>query len=774
MENDILERYKQAESIMQGLLTNRLIMNDAVFPHWIESHHCFWYIREIREGKEFRLVNAKTSTNTPAFDHKALADALSHSCGQSIDIHNLPIHDLTFHLSPLRIHFRALNKYWLFEADSNCCRNIEEKGEALLSPDGKRAAFIRDYNLWIRDETTGNERVITQDGTADNCYGISAINVAIEEVSYTGSGVQALWSPDSNYMLTHQLDTRNVDSRPVVQYVPLDGSLKPQVKLHKYAYPGDKHIEAYRLIAINVNSQEIVAAEYHTLPPWGMGSGFFNEENLGWWSTDSRRAFFIDVARGAKAVRIVEFDTQTGSTRILFEELSDTFVKLAQVNMAKPLFLPLPESDELIWFSERTGWGHLYLYDLNSGTIKHSITEGDWLVRDILHYDNSRRELLLQTAARDPSISPYYRDICKVNIDTGELTTLISGCYEHVVYRPENVSVLVRKLEGLDNSNVEGVSPDGQYIVTTYSRVDTAPVSIMIDRNGEKIQTIEAADISALPLDWYWPEPVKLKSADNSTDIYGVIFRPPGFSANVSYPVLDFSCSLRSCSFIPHASFINGSCFDYFYLLGTALAALGFIVVALEGRGTPNRDKAFQDYNYGDVASTCDFGDRIAGLQQLAERHSYMDLNRVGLTGGDGLAAPVYGILSHPEFYKVAVLHCFAEPRFCAATVSEQRDGISIADGGSQNTIYAEDIASSLKGKLLLIQGMLDPSTPSSTFRLVEALQKANKDFDMLCLPNAGHEVTTYALRRNWDYLVQHLQGIAPPKEFPLKLGTDL
>lgn len=741
-------------------------MNDTVLPHWVKGTNYFWYKRQIKSGFEFRLVNAEFASNTVAFDHNEMANVLTEASGKAVTPNNLPLKDVKISLTPLKVSFHAFNRSWLYDTETLICQErVASESKGMTSPDGKSTVFVQGDNLWVRDMETGSETALTHDGTVDNYYGSvrSPLSAPCEVV-------QAQWSDDSKHLLTLQQDVREVASRPVVNYTPSDGSLHPKLTQIKVAYPGDKHVETCRILAINVETGQVRKADYPPLSNWGLGGGFFSEENLGWWSFDSRHAYFVDVGRGAKVVRVVEFDTYSGATRVLFEETSDTFVKLSHIALKKPLFLPLPESNELIWFSERTGWGHLYLYDLSSGEMKHPVTEGEWLVREVLHYNSERREVLVQTAARDKNVSPHYRDVCKINIDSGKLNPLISGCYDYTVYQPDNPTVGVYQEFGLEGTDINGVSPSGEYIVTTKSRVDTIPVSVLIDRSGREIIELEVADVSGLPSNWVWPEPVKVKGADDQTDIYGVMFRPPGFSPNQSYPVLDFSCSIRNYSYIPHGSFINGPCFSFYYLLGAALSALGFIVVALDARGTPNRDKKFQDHNYGDVASTCDFEDRISGLQQLAKKYPYMDLDRVGITGGDNLAAPVYGLLNYPDFYKVAVAHCFIEPQFQPASFGEQREGI-LAD---TKLCCAEDSVESLKGKLLLIQGMLDPTTPASTFRLVDALQKANKDFDMLCLPNSAHEIPTYALRRNWDYLVKHLLGINPPKEFNLTTGFDL
>ena len=342
MNDDILSRYEQAQTLMQGILTNRIVMNDAVFPHWIEDSNYFWYQKETKNGKEFHLVNAEVASNMPAFDHKALADALTLTTGKSINQLDLPIKDVTILLSPLQIRFQALDNHWLWEPDALGLQKIEPVSnteEVLFSPDGKKAAFVREHNVWIRDQATGEEQALTCDGILEYSYGHSQLSTRM----------QALWSPDSKRLFTVQLDTRKVASRPRVFYAPQstpqmhpapqDNSLHVQLTQAKMAYPGDKHVSTYRLVVIDMLTGHLQAADYNPLPLLGMGVGFFTDEHLGWWSPDSRRAFFIDMIRGAKTVRVVEFDTHTGSTRVLFEESSDTFVKLSQTIEGAPMFI---------------------------------------------------------------------------------------------------------------------------------------------------------------------------------------------------------------------------------------------------------------------------------------------------------------------------------------------------------------------------------------------------------------------------------------------------
>ena len=778
MSNKISDRYHQAQSLMQGMLTNKIALNDAVFPHWVDESDNFWYLRDTNDGREFRLVDAAAASNTAAFDHQALATTLSAAAGQSADAEDLPITEVTLSLAPLHIHFTAFSKRWLFDSEKNSCVEIEAllQEQGLCSPDGKKVVFVRDCNLWIRDKTRGKEQALTVDGTVDNYYA---------NAPYAGA-LQALWSPDSQYLFTHQLDLRDVATQHLIHHIPQDGSLRPQLTEYQKSYPHDREIERYRLVCIDINRGKVNAVDYPTLPFLCFGTGFFTDEKLAWWSTDSGRVFFIDKPGGANAIRVVELNPHTGSTRVLFEETAESSVRLSHSLMEElPIIHPLPETDELIWFSERSGWAHLYLYDLRTGQCKHAITgegssakdDGRWVVRNLLHVDAKRREIILQTAGRDQNISPYYRDLCRINIDTAELLPLVTDNYDHAVYGPHDSPVVNRTGLGVDSGGVNGVSPSGQYIVTTYSRVNTIPVSILVDREGKEILTLETADVSRLPEGWHWPEPVKLKAADDQTDIYGVVYRPPNFDPKQSYPVLDFSCGHPGSTFVPQGSFINGPCFDAPYLTGAAYAALGFVVVALEGRGTPYRDKAFLDHSYGNMADAGDLRDRIAGIQQLATRDLSMDLKRVGIVGTDGMTAPVRGILEYPEFFKVGISICLSDARFGFAAITEQFEGVKRGKEGKAQGVYryAEEWADSLSGKLLLIHGLLDNGvSTSATFRLADALQQANKDFDMVLLPTVGFDVPTYGIRRSWDYLVEHLLNTQAPKEFPLATGIDL
>ncbi|ETN92763.1 Prolyl tripeptidyl peptidase precursor [Gammaproteobacteria bacterium MOLA455] len=801
MSTPMLTRYEQAHRILKGKRNNDIVRNDTVYSHWSSDadgsgSEYFWYQKQTATGKEFRWVDVSAATNEPAFDHALLANLLTQAIvnfedpvenhqeitglqeknDQVINPLDLPLTAVTISASNkeqvLQVSFTAMDKRWLYEPDNALLKEAPPAQlEGFTSPDGKKIAFSREHNICIRDVSSGEEKQLTQDGAETCVNGETAI----------GKEDALLWSGDSQSLLFAQLDRREAKIRHYINYAPLDGSLEAELVELAWPYAGDESIGGWRLFIVDVSTGETQKADYPLIPEIACGAHLdgFLTAGLAWWSADKQRVFFVDSPRDVRTVRVVEWDTLSGSIRVLFEETDDIAVRLRHDITSPPIIAPLPKTNELIWFSERSGWGHLYLYDLNSGELKHQITgasgNNDWLVNSILHVDAERRELLIQTAGRDPSINPYYRDLCKVNIDTGLLTPILSGNYEHRVYKTIDVQSLdyVRTHYNLlGDVNIRrvysgGVSSTGQYLIATRSRADTAPESLLIDRNGREILTVEAADTSDLPTDWQWPEPVKLKAADGETDIYAVVFRPPGFSPEQSYPIVDFLSSTRGGCTLPLGSFVNTKFYGTNYYQAAAMAALGFVVVCIAGRGTTGRDKAFYTHHYGDYAYSNDFNDRIAGIRQLAERYPYMDINRVGINGDENpINNVIYASLLHSNFYKVTVLHCMGDPRFALPIVTETTE-MAMSNMGLPRTPYPEDCVESFSGKLLLIQG-LKVSSIEPSYRLVDALVNANKDVDMLCVPNMLHMVTPYTLRRQWDYLVTHLMGEKPPEQFLL------
>ena len=778
----LLARYHRAEALEHEPYNQDMVLNSEIFPHWIDGSDCFWYIRKTRqEGsavseiiKEFRLVNAESAKNIEAFNHQLLANALAQTTEQEVNPSDLPISELTLELSPVRAIFTAFDKRWLFDTSKETCEEIVVSADSnpvgeLLSPDGKKTAFSRDYNLWVRNLESGEEYALTHDGERYYAYGVQPESRDLLEgmpniISIIPASLEALWSPDSSKLFTLKTDERQVRNVPSMLYVPQDGTVAPKVVERKYALPGDKHIVQYRMLVIDVETTEVIAADYPPLDDAFVSYSPFNGNtsigsNLAWWSSDGYQAYFVDMTRGQKTARLIVFDARSGTTRSLFEETTNTYLDLIP-HLAQPSMLtPLADTNELIWYSERSGWAHLYLYDLTTGQLKNAITSGEWRVHDIVHIDKTTRTLFIQIAGRVEGRNPYYRELVRVNIDSGEMAIIASGNYDYCTCHPP--------------MHDSGISPTGQYIVTTRSRVDEPSVTELRDRSGKLILIVETANTAGLPSGWQWPEPVAMKAADGTTDIYGVVFRPSDFDPDKTYPILDFGMESPFYAHTPRGAFLMEGwdpIANIYYTTFAALAELGFIVTVMDGRGTPYRSKAFHNFGYESFMLGGGIVDHVAGIKQLAERYPYMDLNNVGILTTDAAGnGPVFGLLNHPDFYKVGVAFSTWDPRLLRQ--GEVYHG-PIHESDNQKPLW-HDAVQNLQGKLLLITGLLDQVFHSSmTFQLVDALIKANKDFDLLIHPNGGHgHDVENAHRLTWDYLVRNLQGTEPPKSYNLKTG---
>jgi dipeptidyl aminopeptidase/acylaminoacyl peptidase len=771
MAQTMQARYERARHLLRGAYSDQVVFNDVVYPTWIDDTEIFWYIRVIKEetgvSHEVRIVDANEKTNRLAFDNNTLAMALGKVTDKKLKAKDLKflqsypgwnIVNMEISLKSGLVRFNLSETSWAYNLLNGEIRETqrlyprEHYASERVSPDGTKVIYIKDYNVWIRDVNSGKEQPLSSDGEEYNAY---QVNFSVSTL------LIGHWSPDGKQFLIIQHDTRQVEETLKLSYKTEGDDFRPSLnKLKGVAIQGDKQVSSFRYVAINVDTGKVQKPDY----PQIANEWMFLYDNLVWWGKGSRLAYFVDTDRYHKTVRLVEFDTQTGTTRVLFEEAAATFFRFAHGFEEQPVMIPLPETEELLWFSERSGWGHLYLYDLKTGELKNTVTTGEWLVRNVVHYEATRREVFLQTAGRDASKDPYYCDLVRVNIDTGELVALAESNHDIQGY-----SARCNHTNEWGGFKLNGVSPAGNYAVVTLSRVDTVPVTYLLGRQGERVMTIEEADISRLPKGFQWPEPVKTVSADGKTAIYGVVYRPSDFSADKSYPVVNQVMNT------PHTTFAAKSAFNvhqWTTCSAAAIAELGFVVVQFDGRGTPGRSKAFQDESYGDFYGASDLSDHVVGIRQLGERYPYLDLDRVGIVSemfGNGAS---WGMLKYPDFYKVGVEARVLDMRMMPAYFSDQYTG----SAGINNNL--EQLAGNLKGKLLLpvpftevpdAYGLL----PIGQIILAGAFAKANKDIDLLHDPSQSWGVSTYHIRRCWDYLVQYLQGNVPPDNFILN-GTAL
>ncbi len=465
-------RYERAGAL-QAAEHDRWLLNQRVYPHWIDGSR-FWYKRDTSEGYSYTLVDAEDRGVTELFDHAALAAVLNLAREDDtveVNANALPLRMLRVRGDPLVAEFSAFGKNWRYAIAQ---RQLEEAGQTadpglLVAPDGKKGAFLKGHDLWLRDLESGEESALTTDGQPFYAYG-----VVPNATGRPATKPEAVWSPDSKRLLTAQVDDRQVLEMPVINFAPSDGSVRPTASSVRAALPGDAHVTRFRMLAIDVETTKQVAAHYPTLPAARM-----NDTPLGgnraWWAADGNRAYFVEIERGEQTVNVVEFDVNSGATRVVFTETSDTYIDLAPNVYGPASIVPLPETNELVWYSERSGWAHLYLYDLIEGRLVRQLTQGDWLVRDVVDVDRERRQLYITLAGKAPDKDPYYREVARVGLDTGELTVLSKSDADHLLFAPNDFGLLILSFLGEDVSTVSGLAPGPTRSSTTSTVVPRSP-----------------------------------------------------------------------------------------------------------------------------------------------------------------------------------------------------------------------------------------------------------------------------------------------------------
>jgi dipeptidyl-peptidase 4 len=763
------EDYARAE---QYLIWNigKLAFKTQVVPRFIGRSDRFWYKLNTRDGKEFVLIDPALNTKQPAFDQARLAAALSAASGKAYEAGRLPFESFEFIQDGRAIQFDLEKVRWTSDLATYTCTKEEAPKESpegeSLSPDGKWAAFVKNHDLYIRPAAGGAEVQLTADGEPYYDYGSEAEQSTSAVTDRLGGKKQPpalLWSPDSKKILTHRLDQRKVEPLYLLQSVPPRG-FRPLLHSYRYALVGDPNLPLAELMVFDVEKKTRTVLK--TDPYLVLFVSPITTKRA-WWSEDSRKVYFVEEERALKAARLKAADALSGETRSMIEEKGATYVELNLLSGGAPNVCVLGNGAEVIWFSERDGWGHLYLYDGKTGALKNQITKGSWVVRDILRVDEKNRWVYFTAGGREKGRDPYYQHLYRVRLEGSGLELLTPEDADHCV---ADIAETPTAFELLSR-----FSPSGRYFVDTYSKMDLAPVTLLRDADGRLVRELERADIEPLlATGWKWPERIIVKARDGTTDLYGVLYKPSNFDPAKKYPVIDGiypgpQITRTPKSFGTDLLSISDFCRDI------SLAELGFIVVNIDGLGTPFRSKAFHDFGYGKMEEAGGLEDHIAGIKQLAAGRPYMDISRVGIYGhsGGGFAS-THAILAYPDFYKVAVSSAGNhDQRSYLACWGEQYQGL--LQGDNYKAQANAGLAANLKGKLLLVHGDMDDNVhPGMTIRVVDALIKANKDFDLLILPNQNHSfgLDPYFTRRKWDYFVKNLLGAEPPSGYEIKVGT--
>ena len=748
--------------VQEALFADDAVHNGQIYPRWIGETGQFWYDRTGDEGLEYRIVDATTGDGRTVARLEDIAGALAAHLGKPVVAAELILVSFRIATTFDRATFDAFGASWtyVFAAEELLETVTRVNRNTLVSPDGRLAAFTRDSNLWLRDLESGEERALTTDGIYTLAYAEPPVFTRWQK-DHVGGRPEAIWSPDSSQLLTLRTDERTVLPMPYIEYVPEDGS-RPKIHANHVSLPGDTQVTTFQLLMIDVTTGLQTDLDYPPLPSVRMGDTLF-AAGLAWWSADGSTAWFVDIERFEKAAHVVAFDVATGRRRVVFSETSDTYVDLSVNVYAAALVFPLPETNELIWYSERSGNGHLYLYDLVTGELKNPITAGPWRIRQVQHVDLARREIFFTAAGISPGDDPYICKPCIVSMDRGDVRIVSDTDGDHFVWRRGEYALIFPGFLGADMSDIAGVSPDGNYFVETVGTVDTLPQTSLHRRDGTLVALLETATDEGLPAGWTWPEPVALTAADDVTDIYGLLFKPPHHDPAGSYPIVDLIYGGPQVSLVPKSAFTSGGVMGE-YVTAAALAQLGMFTLILDGRGTAYRERAFRTASYGAIQTVSNLEDHKAAILQLAERNPSIDTSRVGLTGfSGGGTATVLGALRFGDFFRVAVAG--------GGKYDEAIFGHSWGEryhGAYEPSLYAEAAARTyikgLTGKLLVVHGMLDGGVhPSHVFQLLQAAIEANKDLDLILLPRVGHQLTGYGERRRLDYFVQHLFGETPP-----------
>jgi len=550
------------------------------------------------------------------------------------------------------------------------------------------------------------------------------------------------------------------------------GGGRPTVLGNRTSLPADERPAEFHLLVLDVETGEQVRADHVPLPLVRMNDTVFSA-GLTWWSTDSAGAWFVHLERGEKAAHVVAMDVRSGACRVVMTETSDVPLELS-VNVYTPALLcPLPDTGELLWFSEKSGRGHLYLVDLATGEWKNPITQGEWQVRDVLGVDAERREVRLLAGGLDPT-DPYLRRPCIAPLDGGSLRVLSAEPGDHQVWRPREFALMAVSLtEGVDIARVSGFSPDGDHFVETVGAIGALPSTLLRRRDGSLVTVLDQAEDIGLP-EWFaWPEPFTVKAADGVTDVHGVIFLPPEVLDGERYPLIDLIYGGPQVFTTPKSAFVDGiqtsTLFD-----AAGLAQLGGFSIVLDGRGTAMRERSFRHASLGAVHTASHLADHEAAIRQLAERYP-IDLDRVGMTGfsGGGYATAL-AAFTRGDFFRVTVAGGgnYDQALFWHGW-GERYHGPYDPDHYTQQA--AATYAAGLQGKLMLIHGLLDSGChPSGLFQVVQALVDADKDVDLVILPQIGHALPGYGVRRKLDHFVRHLFGQEPPTGVTLEGPMDL
>lgn len=774
-----LPEYLQAEKFT-GEKLKTMLFSTAVDPHWFQQGNRFWYMYKTSEGVFWYVVDPAAARKEQLFDRDELASQLSEIVQDPFDAQHLPLlnlkakedgHTFTFEIRSTRDAKPEKKgekvkpgekEMFYFSYDFNTrklthLKDAEKEPKRLdwasVSPDMKSVVYAKDCNLYRmsmedyrkaqKDEkdSTIVEVQLTTDGTPDFGYGIP-YSILNTDTLCNGKRRKAwgYWSPDSRHFVTIVSDDRKVKPLWVINSI---ASPRPTLETYKYQMPGEMDAPEEHLYVFDMTSntrKEIKVAAWKN-QSLGLEARPYQQKQRdaeflpAVWQGDNNRFYLTRSSRDLHRIDVCTYTIGEDSIVPVVKERMNTYQE------TRPIYV-FNGGKEFIQWSERDGWAHLYLYD-EKGNLKNRITKGPWHVEKVLKVDEASRTIYFLANGREEGENPYYEHLYRVNADGSGLKLLTRGDFFHQV----------------------AVDDEARFMVDNFSRVNTIPCADLIDRNGRKVMTIQESDFSQLMAAGYqFPELFKVKAADGVTDLYGVMYKPFNFDSTKVYPIIDYVYPGPQVEAVYYP-------FTRMSVRTDRLAQAGFIVISVGQRGGhPSRSKWYHNYGYGNLRDY-PLADHKAAVEQLAARYKFIDINRVGIHGhsGGGFMSTA-AICQYPDFYKAAV-SCAGnhDNRIYNRWWSETHHGVKEVVSAKGDTTFAYRIATNpsivrqLKGHLMLVHGDIDNNVhPANTIRVVDALIRANKRFEMLFLPGQRHgfgNMDEYFYWRMVDFFSEHLKG---------------
>lgn len=729
----------------------------TVRGEWLKKTDLFWYTYKNLDGRSFVLVDANKRSRAPLFDNEDMAMQLTRLTNKPYNSLDLPLRNLKFtddnrilkfEVDSINFEFDIVRKT-LAKKDSVQKDTLRAPWKS-YSPDSTYIVFARQHNLYLMkaNDPDSVEIQLTDDGERWYSYAFAEGDTTNKRIR-----ARAMWFKDSKKLYVKRTDNRKVGELWVINSLKRP---RPELETYKYAMPGEENVGQDELILFDVASRARLNINTSKWKDQALGGTYFGSGGGFFTGQKSDKLYFIRRDRTWSKIDLCEVNTHTGELRVLISEESKPYFNTRYAQLAV-----INEGRELVWWSERDGWGHLYLYDGN-GNLKRQITRGAFYVGSIQHIDTLGRTLYFEAFGREKGIDPYYTMHYKADFDGRNMVRLT----------PENAT------------HSFSMSESSRFFVSNNSRVDMPPVSVLRDNNGRVIMELERANISRLEeAGWKMPETFVVKAGDGVTDLYGVMWKPFDFDPNKKYPIITYVYPGPQTEPVPKAFTITGA-----QGRTIALAQVGFVVAAVGQRGgSPQRSKYYHNFGYGNLRDY-PLEDNKKALEQLAARHSFIDINRVGIYGhsGGGFMSTA-AMFVYPDFYKVAVSSAGNhDNNIYNIWWSEVHHGVKEVTRTSRKKVKDEEtgemkevvdtivkfesripdnqsLAKNLKGHLLLVTGDMDNNVhPAGTLRVVDALIKANKRFDMMIMPGQRHgfgNMQQYFDRMVWYYFAQHLLG---------------